>query len=187
MQPVKEHVHGPLQALARPGQSSARQAGPAAGSWYRWSAKLDLFATRLKSNSIKPREIDETLKTLTAETENPDVVGDIAALHTPLLDLLGLAALVVTRLGPLAACLVERGARRGETLPQRIGVGLVDADRGALVVLPLFEQRTELVGGRTPVRVVAQIGAVPRGSRHVLQRTPGRPRPDEHRRKPAIT
>lgn len=47
-------------------------------------AKLDLFATRLKSNSIKPREIDETLKTLTAETENPDVVGDIAALHTQL-------------------------------------------------------------------------------------------------------
>ena len=47
-------------------------------------AKLNLFATRLKSNSIRPREIDETLKTLTAETENPDVVGDIAALHTQL-------------------------------------------------------------------------------------------------------
>lgn len=44
-------------------------------------AKLDLFANRLKSNSIKPREIDETVTTLTEEVKNPDVVGDIPALR----------------------------------------------------------------------------------------------------------
>ncbi len=44
-------------------------------------AKLDLFAQRLKSNSIKPREIDETVATLDEETANPDVVGDIPALR----------------------------------------------------------------------------------------------------------
>ncbi|KFI63366.1 DUF349 domain-containing protein [Bifidobacterium cuniculi] len=45
-------------------------------------AKLDLFAQRLKSRSIKPREIDETLKTLSEEIAKPDVVGDIAALQS---------------------------------------------------------------------------------------------------------
>ncbi|PAU68177.1 DUF349 domain-containing protein [Bifidobacterium criceti] len=44
-------------------------------------AKLDLFAQRLKSNSIKPREIDETVAALDEETANPDVVGDIPALR----------------------------------------------------------------------------------------------------------
>lgn len=45
-------------------------------------AKLDLFAARLKSNSIKPREIDETLAALTQEVAEPAVVGDVAALRT---------------------------------------------------------------------------------------------------------
>ena len=43
-------------------------------------AKLDLFANKLKSNNVKSREIDETIKTLSAETEQPAVVGDLAAL-----------------------------------------------------------------------------------------------------------
>ena len=34
-------------------------------------AKLDLFANKLKSNNVKSREIDETIKTLSAETEQP--------------------------------------------------------------------------------------------------------------------
>ena len=38
-------------------------------------AKLDLFANKLKSNNVKSREIDETIKTLSAETEQPAVVG----------------------------------------------------------------------------------------------------------------
>ena len=42
--------------------------------------KLNLFAGRLKSNTIKPREIEESLKTLAEETAEPAVVGDIAAL-----------------------------------------------------------------------------------------------------------
>lgn len=37
------------------------------------------------------------------------------------------------------------------------------------MVLPLFEQRTELVGGRTPVRVVAQIGGELLGLLHDLR------------------
>lgn len=44
-------------------------------------AKLDVFAQRLKSKSIKPREIDETVKTLAEEVKQPDVVGNIAALQ----------------------------------------------------------------------------------------------------------
>lgn len=43
-------------------------------------AKLDLFANRLKSSSVKSREIDDSLKTLSEETEQPAVVGDLAAL-----------------------------------------------------------------------------------------------------------
>lgn len=45
-------------------------------------AKLNLFAGRLKSNGIKPREIDESIKTLAEETAQPAVVGDVAALKT---------------------------------------------------------------------------------------------------------
>lgn len=44
-------------------------------------AKLDLFANRLKSASVKPREIDETLATLGEEVQEPAVVGDIPALQ----------------------------------------------------------------------------------------------------------
>jgi hypothetical protein len=43
-------------------------------------AKLDLFATRLKSANIKSHEIDESIKTLGEETEQPAIVGDIPAL-----------------------------------------------------------------------------------------------------------
>ena len=47
-------------------------------------AKLDHFATRLLSADIKPREIDETLRSLKEESENPKVVGDISELRTQL-------------------------------------------------------------------------------------------------------
>lgn len=50
-------------------------------------AKLDVFANRLKSNSIKPREIDETLAALTEEVKQPAVVGDIPALQSQLEEL----------------------------------------------------------------------------------------------------
>ena len=43
-------------------------------------AKLDLFANKLKANNVKSREIDETIKALSAETEQPAVVGDLTAL-----------------------------------------------------------------------------------------------------------
>ena len=43
-------------------------------------AKLDALAARLKSSTIKSREIDETMKMLAEETESPAVVGDLAAL-----------------------------------------------------------------------------------------------------------
>ena len=74
------------------------------------------------------------------------------------LGFLGLGTLVVASLRPLAAGLVERGASGGEALPQCLGLGLVDADGGALVILPFIEQVAELVRGGTPVGVVAQGG-----------------------------
>ncbi len=43
-------------------------------------AKLDLFANRLKSNNIKAREIDESIKALAEETDKPAVIGDLAAI-----------------------------------------------------------------------------------------------------------
>ena len=43
-------------------------------------AKLDTLAARLKTTSIKSREIDESLKSLAAEIDSPAVVGDIAGL-----------------------------------------------------------------------------------------------------------
>ncbi len=43
-------------------------------------AKLDTLAARLKTTSIKSREIDESLKSLAAEIGSPAVVGDIAGL-----------------------------------------------------------------------------------------------------------
>ena len=45
-------------------------------------AKLDTLAARLKTTSIKSREIDESLKSLAAEIDSPAVVGDIAGLKT---------------------------------------------------------------------------------------------------------
>ena len=44
-------------------------------------AKLNLLENRLKSSNIKPREIDESLKTLGQEVAEPPVVGDIAGLR----------------------------------------------------------------------------------------------------------
>lgn len=44
------------------------------------SDKLDLFAERLRSASIKAHEIDESVKTLGEETKEPQVVGDLSAL-----------------------------------------------------------------------------------------------------------
>ncbi len=43
-------------------------------------AKLDLFANRLKSNNIKAREIDESIKALAEETDKPAAIGDLAAI-----------------------------------------------------------------------------------------------------------
>ncbi|KAB8300584.1 DUF349 domain-containing protein [Bifidobacterium apri] len=43
--------------------------------------KLDVFANRLKSNTIKPHEIDESVKLLGEETKEPAVVGDVSALR----------------------------------------------------------------------------------------------------------
>ena len=83
-----------------------------------------------------------------------------------LLGLAGVVALVVAGLRPLAASLVERGAGLGEPLPQRVRIRLVDADGGALMLLPLLEEIAELVRGRTPVRVVAQRGGQRLGLLH---------------------
>lgn len=43
--------------------------------------KLDVFANRLKSNTIKPHEIDESVKLLGEETKEPAVVGNVAELR----------------------------------------------------------------------------------------------------------
>ncbi|PWG60439.1 DUF349 domain-containing protein [Bifidobacterium catulorum] len=47
-------------------------------------AKLDFLATRLKSAGIKPHEIDESLKLLEQEVDNPPVVGDLPSLRAQL-------------------------------------------------------------------------------------------------------
>ncbi|NEG70186.1 DUF349 domain-containing protein [Bifidobacterium choloepi] len=44
-------------------------------------SKLDLFESRLKNTSVKPKEINETLSALAEEIAKPDVVGDIPALQ----------------------------------------------------------------------------------------------------------
>ncbi|MDY5368197.1 MAG: DUF349 domain-containing protein, partial [Bifidobacterium sp.] len=43
--------------------------------------KLDVFANRLNSGTIKPHEIDESVKLLGEETKEPAVVGDVAELR----------------------------------------------------------------------------------------------------------
>ena len=43
--------------------------------------KLDVFANRLKSNTIKPHEIDESVKLLGEETKEPAVVGNVTELR----------------------------------------------------------------------------------------------------------
>jgi hypothetical protein len=54
-------------------------------------SKVELFAARLESSSIKTREIDESLKNLAEETKEPAVIGDLAAVRTRLEELKGLA------------------------------------------------------------------------------------------------
>lgn len=54
-------------------------------------AKVELFATRLKTTSIKPHEIDASLKSLAKETKMPDVVGDLAGLRARVEELRGTA------------------------------------------------------------------------------------------------
>lgn len=49
--------------------------------------KLDLFAARLKTTKVKPREIDESIRSLGEEVKEPDVVGNIPFLRTRLEDL----------------------------------------------------------------------------------------------------
>ena len=44
-------------------------------------AKLDFLGTRLKSQSIKSHDIDDSIKLLEQEISNPPVVGDLAALN----------------------------------------------------------------------------------------------------------
>ena len=72
----------------------------------------------------------------------------------------------ITGLSPFAPSLVEGGACPREALPQSIRLGFVDADRSALMLLPLLEQRTELVGSGTPVRVITQSGGKGLGLLH---------------------
>ena len=65
-----------------PGSSSDEALSLYAHRFLDIKAKLDLFATRLSAANIKPKEIDESIKSLGEETEEPQVVGDIAALKT---------------------------------------------------------------------------------------------------------
>ncbi|MBQ1283361.1 MAG: DUF349 domain-containing protein [Bifidobacteriaceae bacterium] len=44
-------------------------------------SRVDLFISRLSTKNVKVREIDETVKTIEKETDNPEVVGDIPALR----------------------------------------------------------------------------------------------------------
>ena len=44
-------------------------------------SRVDLFISRLSTKNVKTREIDETVKPLEKETENPEVVGNIPALR----------------------------------------------------------------------------------------------------------
>lgn len=44
-------------------------------------AKLEVFAARLEATNIKPKEIDDSIKSLGEEVAQPAVVGDIAALQ----------------------------------------------------------------------------------------------------------
>lgn len=44
--------------------------------------KLDLFAKRLETANIKPKEIEESIHSLGEETSEPEVVGDLSALRS---------------------------------------------------------------------------------------------------------
>lgn len=77
--------------------------------------KLDLFAQRLKSENIRPREIDETVKSLAEETKEPQVVGDLAKLREEFATLQTQAqekkeALAQARKEAIAKALAERTA-----------------------------------------------------------------------------
>lgn len=91
-------------------------------------AKLDLFANRLKSANVKAREIDDTVKTLTEETAEPAVVGDIAAIKAQFEQLKSEAAakktaLAEARKAAMAKAVAERTAivEKAEALAASLG------------------------------------------------------------------
>lgn len=91
-------------------------------------AKLDLFANRLKSANVKAREIDDTIKTLTEETAEPAVVGDIAAIKAQFEQLKTEAAakktaLAEARKAAMAKAVEERTAivEKAEALAASLG------------------------------------------------------------------
>lgn len=100
-------------------------------------AKVDLFATRLENASIKPREIDDSLRALREETDKPEVVGDIAALKADLERLTARAA--------------ERKSEIGEARRQAMATAI--AERTAIV--EKAEQIAESLGDSTNWRQTA--------------------------------
>lgn len=90
--------------------------------------KLDVFANRLNSGTIKPREIDESIKLLGEETKEPAVVGDVAALKAQFEQLKAQGAakkeeLANRRKEAVAKAVQERTAivEKAETLAAELG------------------------------------------------------------------
>lgn len=93
-------------------------------------ARLELFASRLASANVKPREIDESIKTLGEETEQPAVVGDIAALKARYAELKAAgeakkAELAEARKAAVAKAVAERTAivEKAEAMAASLGEG----------------------------------------------------------------
>ncbi|MBT1163829.1 DUF349 domain-containing protein [Bifidobacterium felsineum] len=91
-------------------------------------AKLDLLANRLTSPNVKAREIDESLKLLGEETNEPAVVGDIAALKAQFEELKAAGeakktALAEARKAAIAKAVAERTAivEKAEALAASLG------------------------------------------------------------------
>ncbi|MBT1176849.1 DUF349 domain-containing protein [Bifidobacterium callimiconis] len=91
-------------------------------------AKLDFLATRLKSQNVKPHDIDDSLKLLEQEITNPPVVGDIAALRTQFEELKAAGAakkeeLAAARKAAVAKAIEERTAivEKAEALAASLG------------------------------------------------------------------
>ena len=90
--------------------------------------KLDVFANRLNSSTIQPREIDESIKLLGEETKEPAVVGDVAALKAQFEQLKAQGAakkeeLANRRKEAVAKAVQERTAivEKAETLAAELG------------------------------------------------------------------